>query len=162
MKPSLLERLNQKSASISRTHDAHKQALIVLWQSIERHLQQLLNTRHGACASQPSLGLPLVSPLSLQGDNPQARQLCQVIQGQIERFEPRLTQAKIEIVNPINDTNAQQIRYRLSAYALTAQETWLLSYRINIDGDGIFKVSLEASQSTGQRSSNDTGLMVKL
>lgn len=162
MKLRLLERLNQSPVLSRGFNESHRQAQTALWRSIEQHVEQLLNTRHGACLSQPNLGLPSVSPLSLQGDHPQAKQLCQVMQTQITAFEPRLTQVSVSVGRMASDRNGQEVHYQLEAYTFIGQETWRLNYRINIDSDGLFKLFLEGSQPEGQRHNQEIGQMVKL
>lgn len=81
----LLDRIGQQTPASSPAAD------------LARHLQRLLNTRQGTVPQDPRMGLVRLPSLSLQGDPDLLQQLADTLLQQIQRYEPRLQDARLSL-----------------------------------------------------------------
>lgn len=110
--------------------------------SVANHLQQLFNVRHGSCVVRKDMGLPVISPLSLRGEEQQQHQLCRIIQQQIKLFEPRLIQAKVSVQKEDPDFLLFQLRGGIPV----GHESLEVHYLIKVDSDSIAEVLVQHFQ----------------
>jgi type VI secretion system protein len=104
----LLERLAGVDARSSTTSDS------AVVRSVVRNLRRLLNTRIGAAAAQPELGLP--APHELLQGWPQTREMAlDAIRRCIQRYEPRLCEVVVRAMpgEPGDQALSFQIAARL-------------------------------------------------
>ena len=137
MRAGLLKRLNGE--------DALQGDVQALAGFIALHIQDLLNMRVGSCLSRSDLGLPAISPVQLQGDAVQSHRLAQVIQLQIQHFEPRLMSSK---VMPHGESQGGLL-FALEGVFEQGYERWLADYELRIDSDSRVSVSCRGLQSDG-------------
>jgi type VI secretion system protein len=123
MKAGLLKRLNNDANGPSDADD--------LAGAITVQLCDLLNVRMGSCLARPDLGLPAISPVQLQGDQMQSQRLARVIQLQVEHFEPRLQQVKVQS----KGEERGLMLFALQASFELRYELWQIELRIQIDND---------------------------
>ena len=137
MKAGLLKRLNGDSAL--------QGDIPALAAYIALQLQDLFNVRAGSCPSRHDLGLPAISPVQLQGDEVQAQRLAQVIQLQVEHFEPRLQQPKVSTAGDQQGA----LLFNLQALMEQGYERWQVRFRIRIDSDSRVSLAVLGLQSDG-------------
>lgn len=81
----LLDRIGQQTPAAAPAAD------------LARHLQRLFNTRQGTVPQNPEMGLMRLPSLSLQGDPDLLQQLADTLLLQVQRYEPRLLDARLSL-----------------------------------------------------------------
>ena len=97
-------------------------------QSIQQHLHDLLNSRQGACLSEPAYGLPDLLHV-YQGLPYSVSELVQQVKQVIEKYEPRLSQVHVKRVrHPGHQCVLQlDVAARLPSYEPISFSTYFLS-----------------------------------
>ena len=120
--PSILDRLidpESAGTTIMTGYDVPK-----MYRAVLRDLEDLLNTRqtyrdmpeHLVEVNNSIVAYGLPDVLSIESVTPQHRAaLARAIKGVIERFEPRLRDVKVVILNPQDDLVKQSVRFRVDA-----------------------------------------------
>lgn len=103
----LFERLGVPGAPAERPADNES-----VVESIKSHLVELLNSHPGHCASAPALGLVDFNDASI-GVLDLRLSIRRAIQDCIERYEPRIRQVSVEVLEPGEEP--AQLRFRIHA-----------------------------------------------
>ena len=131
----ILERLADPRVE-ERTIEENTEALA---RSVLRHLQRMLNTRHGFSETLPDFGLPDIADLFHSGGDA-AGVLRKAIRTTIEKYEPRLRNVRIEAVE--GDGDALALRFEIKAELVTAEERAHVLFETTVDSSGEVRVDL--------------------
>lgn len=128
----LLERIasGQRSARL----DADPQ---LLTDAVLRHLERLFNVRHGSVAASIDYGLPDIAGLCHNLPDPRFA-YQQAIKDAIDRYEPRLRNARV-LAEDFGD-DVLKLRFRITANLVHAGDQWNVNFRTRMDADGRFLV----------------------
>lgn len=130
----LLERLRRGELAGARS--AHQSAEKV-YSSVHEHLQRLLNTRQGESAAFPDYGLPCLCDVDKSG---RAIELRQQIEQTIRRYEPRLSEVRVDYVDP-DPLDPLTLRFRISGHPMGAEDGVTFRFDTAVDAIGSWKVS---------------------
>jgi type VI secretion system lysozyme-like protein len=99
-------------------------------ESILRHLQRILNTRHGDSAAVPEFGIPALTDMDLAG---RAEEMRRTIEDSIRTFEPRLSSVRVRW-QEVDDSDVLKLRFEILARLATSDDTV-------VDANGQWKVA---------------------
>ncbi len=127
----LFERLNRAAREGgARTVKEDRGAVM---RSVLLNLQRILNSRQGAAAAQPDLGIPSPHEL-LQGYPASAEQAQRAVKACIQRYEPRL--ANVVVVIDKSEEVRQSISFQVSAQLAGGDRRDPVSFHTAITPDG--------------------------
>lgn len=131
----LLERMSaaKRGGSLSIREDRAS-----AMRSVLANLGRVLNTRLGAAAAQPDLGTASPHEL-LQGYPATVKQAQTVIARCIERYEPRLCDVKVEIVEA--EASRRDVSFQVSARLSGGEARDRVSFHTAIGADGHIRLS---------------------
>lgn len=126
----LLERLRDRRLGQERSRNENVAALA---ESVEEHLDRMLNTRQGIAETVPEYGLPNL--VDLIHSFPEAIDICRrSIRASIERYEPRLRNV---VVNSVpNDDDPFHLRFEIRAQLVTEREALPVAFYTTLDSAG--------------------------
>lgn len=126
----LLERLRDRRSSQERSQHENVGALT---ESVQEHLDRMLNTRQGIAETVPEYGLPNL--VDLIHSFPEAIDICRrSIRASIERYEPRLRNV---VVNNVPDEDDPfHLRFEIRAQLVTEREAMPVSFFTTLDSSG--------------------------
>lgn len=122
LKPSILDRLIDPESSGTAMMQGY--SVRQMYTAVLRDLEDLLNVRqtyrdlpeHYAAARDSILMYGLPDLASVESGSAEARaEIGRAIREVIERFEPRLRDLNVSLLNPEEDRTAQSLRFRIDA-----------------------------------------------
>lgn len=131
--PTLLERLNQKEGSgLPLTEKA-------AISSIQKHLENLLNTRRGHCPLHPH-DYGMIDLMSLGSDPARASsRIADEIRSVIDRFEPRLEVINVDPIESERSSRKEPIlRFRVKA-RLARRENQTILFDTDLEPSGFIR-----------------------
>lgn len=136
----LLDRISSRNdRGQGRYQPTTKEDLESLMESVRRHLNRLLNSRHGMSESAPEYGLPsLVDITSSSGNHVQ--RISDAIRSTIEEYEPRLRRVKVS-AKESEQVNRQTLVFRVDAVLVGRSGEHRVWYETAIRGNGEFDVN---------------------
>lgn len=133
-----LERL-AKRERFERFATNTNEDLHALMESVRRHLDRLLNARHGMSQAQGDYGLPaMVDLLAGSGDHIQV--VSEAIRTAIEKYEPRLRRVRVICERDSESPRAQTLGFRIEATLVGRTQEHRVWYETALRGDGAFEV----------------------
>lgn len=111
------------------------------------HLTRLLNTRQGSAPIDPHYGMADLSNIAGSFAVGTTESICEEVALQIDRYEPRLVNARITVSNTADERNVLTLRFDITARLADPQgratdEALALEMRIDASG----RVRLQARQ----------------
>jgi type VI secretion system protein len=128
---SLLERFRTPADNGRRTAGFDRAACIV---SVVGNLRQMLNVHRGSALAQPELGIPAPCEIILTCPDAVAR-LRRTIVEVVERYEPRLTDVQVYVVQ--QETETLMLHFIVNGRLVPDPEHQLISFETSFDGAGI-------------------------
>lgn len=126
----LLERLRDRRSGQERSQHENVGALA---ESVQDHLDRMLNTRQGIAETVPEYGLPNL--VDLIHSFPEAIDICRrSIRASIERYEPRLRNVVVNHV--VDDDDPFHLRFEIRAQLVTEREAMPVSFYTTLDSSG--------------------------
>lgn len=108
-----------------------------VYDSILKHLQQLLNTRQGDSAAVPDYGIPALTDVDYAS---RAEEMRREIERAIRTYEPRLEGVRVRCVDP-DPLDPLRIRFEIDARLATSEEQVGVRFSTVVDGGGAWKVA---------------------
>ena len=106
-----------------------------VFDSILHNLQNLLNTTHGNCLTDPTYGLPHMT--TVRNEMPHTISGFEAaIRKTIERNEPRLRNVRVRYTAPQHDTGAMELRFEISGLIVDEQERTSVRFETYADDSG--------------------------
>ncbi|HKE12480.1 MAG TPA: type VI secretion system baseplate subunit TssE [Myxococcota bacterium] len=106
-------------------------------ESILRHLQRILNTRHGDSAAVPEFGIPALTDMDLAG---RADEMRRTIEDSIRTFEPRLSSVRVRW-QEVDESDVLKLRFEILARLTTSDEKVGVRFATVVDANGQWKVA---------------------
>ncbi len=106
-------------------------------ESILRHLQRILNTRHGDSAALPEFGIPALTDMDIAG---RAEEMRRTIEDSIRTFEPRLSSVRVRW-QEVDETDVLKLRFEILARLTTSDEKVGVRFVTVVDANGQWKVA---------------------
>lgn len=131
---SLLERLADPQRDAPRTLRGNTNQLA---KSVLRHLQKMLNTRHGNAPVQLDYGLPDLTEL-VHSFPESIAQMQKAIRNTIEKYEPRLRAVKVSYVP--SDDDPLRVKFEITAQLVTTREKTPIWFETTLDSSGQVEV----------------------
>ncbi|EDS5976776.1 type VI secretion system baseplate subunit TssE [Salmonella enterica subsp. enterica] len=103
-------------------------------QSIRHSLRNILNTRSGSCRGTPGLGIE-----EPEGSDNYRSAMSQAIVQCIERYEPRISHAKVRAILP-QAASPQEIIFRITAWVTFNDIDDVLEFDMAPDGSQHYRV----------------------
>ena len=130
----LFDRLREPDRAGSRTvHERTDR----IQESILRHLQRLLNPRHGDSAAVPEFGIPALTDVDYAG---RAEEMRRAIEQSIRAFEPRLSSVRVRWREG-DGFDVLKIRFEITARLVTNDEKVGVHFSTVADANGQWKVA---------------------
>ncbi len=114
----LLERIRNLDKRLEEISDQESQGSLY---SILQHLRKILNTRQGSVLIADDYGMPDLTNFPGENLSEAAEELEEIMKTIIQRYEPRLTNVKINFEPEINDYST--LRFKLNAEIVTREDT---------------------------------------
>jgi type VI secretion system lysozyme-like protein len=130
----LFDRLREPDRMGSRT--VHERTDRVQ-ESILRHLQRLLNTRHGDSAAVPEYGIPALTDVDYAG---RAEEMRRAVEQSIRVFEPRLSSVRVRWREG-DGLDVLKIRFEITGRLVTTDEKVGVHFATVTDANGLWKIA---------------------
>ena len=131
---SLLERLSKEWIGPSRTAS---EDIAALRSSIARNLQRIFSSRQGTAPAQMDFGVP--DPTQIAAAYPDSIADMQgAIRACIEKYEPRLKDVKVSVVEDNEDILTLQ--YQVTGKLTTSKERVSISFDTHVDSTGHIEI----------------------
>ena len=134
-----LERLAGRSPQ-DRPSDRTGQDVHALMDSVRRHLNRLLNSRHGMSEALGDYGLPALGDMVGSGGDP-VRVVGEAIKTAIEKYEPRLRRVRVTCDESPGPQNRQKLVFRIEATLVGRGQEHRVWYETSLNGGGGFDVA---------------------
>lgn len=126
----LLERLRDPRGSTGRSAQINTSALA---ESVQEHLDRMLNTRQGIAETVPDYGLPNL--VDVIHSFPEAVDICRrSIRSSIERYEPRLRNVVVNAVP--NEDDPFHLRFEIRAQLISDNAVMPVAFYTTLDSSG--------------------------
>jgi len=108
-----------------------------LMSSVRRHLQRLLNARHGLSEAMPDYGLPALTDLTI-GSGDYVHAIQEAVRVAIEKYEPRLRRVRVSRV--VEEDAPHTLSFRVEATLVGRTGEHRVYYETTVSGGGQFDV----------------------
>jgi type VI secretion system protein len=131
----LLDRLRRRDGFTGRSAQPRTEHV---HESIQRHLQRLLNTRKGESAAFPDFGLPALSDVDLSTSGEELRRQ---LEAALRQYEPRLTGVRVTWLEP-DPLEPLRLRFEVTGKPIGVKDRVTFRFATVVDTPGAgFKVS---------------------
>ena len=108
-----------------------------LMSSVRRHLQRLLNARHGLSEAMPDYGLPALTDLTI-GSGDYIHAIQEAIRVAVEKYEPRLRRVRVGHV--VEEGAPHTLSFRVEGTLVGRSGEHRVYYETSVSGGGQFDV----------------------
>lgn len=122
----LLDRLRRRDGPVGRSAQPRTEHV---HESIQRHLQRLLNTRKGESAAFPDYGMPALTDVDLTASGEELRRQ---IESALRKFEPRLAGVRVRWLEP-DELEPLKLRFEVSGRPLGVEERVTFRFATVVD-----------------------------
>lgn len=131
----LLDRLRRRDGFAGRSAQPRTEHV---HESIQRHLQRLLNTRKGESPAFPDYGMPALTDVDLSTSGEEVRRQ---LEAALRQYEPRLSGVRVRCLEP-DELEPLRLRFEVSGRPLGVQERVTFRFATVVESPSAgFKVS---------------------